>query len=138
MTLKFPENMDECVYFTRREEGKGKSVVWVFREKCPKCKEGLMGKPRDPKTGKPKIRAKEYICPKCGYTIGKKEYEDTLIANIQYTCPECLHSGETQVAFKRKKVQKFDVEKGKKVAIDALVYNCENCKTKLLVTRKMK
>ncbi|PIN81676.1 hypothetical protein COV11_01375 [Candidatus Woesearchaeota archaeon CG10_big_fil_rev_8_21_14_0_10_30_7] len=138
MSLKFPDSMDECAYFTRRANENSKSVVWVFKEKCPECKKGLMGKPRDPKTGKPKIRAKEYTCPECNHTVEKEEYEDTLTANIQYTCPECKHEGETQVSFKRKKVSRFNEEKGKKESVDAVAYECEKCKTKLLVTKKMK
>jgi ssDNA-binding Zn-finger/Zn-ribbon topoisomerase 1 len=102
--LKQPESMEECVYFTRRAVGEGKIMCWVFREKCPKCQEGLMGKPKD-EAGKVKIIAKEYVCPKCGHSVEKKEYEETLTANIQYSCPECKHSGEVQIPFKRKNIQ---------------------------------
>ncbi|MBD3303717.1 hypothetical protein GF343_01105, partial [Candidatus Woesearchaeota archaeon] len=84
MVLRLPDSMEECVYFTRRNIDKGKVVAWVFKEKCPKCGKALMGKPKDEKTGKVKIRAKEYVCPECGYTAEKGEYEDTLTVNIQY------------------------------------------------------
>ena len=47
--MKEPESMEECVYFTRRDNEKGKIKVWVFREKCPNCNDELMGKPKDPK-----------------------------------------------------------------------------------------
>ena len=60
MALREPVSMDECVYFTNRNIGKGKIRAWVFRENCPKCNKGLMGKPRDSKTGKAKIRTEEY------------------------------------------------------------------------------
>ena len=31
--------MDECVYFTMRTDKSGnKTKTWVFKEKCPKCK----------------------------------------------------------------------------------------------------
>ena len=128
MTLKKPKSMEECTYYTKRTIDKGNVTAWVFKGKCEKCGKGLMGKPKDPKTGKPKIKAKEYICEKCGYTIPKKEYEETLIANIEYTCPHCSHTGEKQIPFKRKKIK----------GIDALVFECDNCGKKILITKKMK
>jgi predicted RNA-binding Zn-ribbon protein involved in translation (DUF1610 family) len=134
MALKFPESMDECVYFTRRL--KPAVVAWVFRGPCPKCKKALMGKPKGA-DGKVKIRAKEYVCPACSFTVGKQEHEDTLIANIQYTC-KCGFSGEHQMPFKRKKVKLFDEEEGKEVSADALIFNCKKCNEKLAVTKKMK
>lgn len=135
MALKMPESMDECVYFTRRI--KPQIVAWVFREQCPKCKKALMGKPTDA-SGKIKIRAKEYVCPACKYTMEKGEYEDTLTANIQYTCPKCNTTGELQIPFKRKKVKIFDAEEGKEVTADALAFNCKKCNEKIAVTKKMK
>ncbi len=135
MALKMPESMDECVYFTRRS--KPQVVAWVFREKCPKCKKALMGKPKDA-SGKVKIRAKEYVCPECGHAIEKSAYEDTLTASIQYTCPKCGFSGEHQMPFKRKKIRIFDEEEGKEVMADALVFNCQKCNEKIAVTKKMK
>ena len=77
MSLQQPKSMDECIYFTNRTLDKGKIKAWVFKGKCPKCGKGLIGKPKDPKTGKPKIRATEYVCPECGYTVEKQKYEDT-------------------------------------------------------------
>lgn len=136
MSLKFPESMEECVYFTRRSVDKGKIVAWVFREECPKCKKALMGKPVE--KGKVKTRATEYVCPSCGHSIPKLEYEDSLTCNIQYTCGKCSYEGEIQVPFKRKKVQLMDEETGKKKAVDAVVFNCEKCEERILVTKKMK
>ncbi|MEM4242563.1 MAG: hypothetical protein QXM31_01550 [Candidatus Woesearchaeota archaeon] len=135
MALRMPESMDECVYFTRRS--KPQVVAWVFREKCPKCKKALMGKPKDA-SGKVKIRAKEYVCPECNYTMEKGAYEDTLTANIQFTCPKCGFSGEHQMPFKRKKIKIFDEEEGKEIMADALVFNCPKCGEKIAVTKKMK
>lgn len=135
--MREPKSMDECVYFTRRNDKRGKVKCWVFKEKCSKCGKALMGKPRDSKTGRPKIRATEYVCPSCGSTIEKKEYEDTLTANIQYEC-SCGHKGELQIPFKWKKVSIFDENKGKKVSVDALSFHCESCDKKLYVTKKMK
>ncbi|NQU99013.1 hypothetical protein HQ533_06135 [Candidatus Woesearchaeota archaeon] len=128
MALKFPESMDECVYFTRRTIDNGKAMAWVFKEECPKCHKALMGKPKDEKTGKAKIRAKEYVCPACNHTVEKIEYEETLTCNIQYTCPECMKPGEIQVPFIRKSI------KGAK----AVIFNCEKCDAKIAVTKKMK
>ena len=127
MALKQPESMEELVYFTKRNIGEGFVKAWVFREKCPKCGKGLMGKPKD-KTGKVKVRATYYECPECKYTIPKKEYEESLTVNISYICPNCKYEGETQIPFKRKKIK----------GVDALVFHCEKCKEKILITKKMK
>lgn len=138
MALQFPNSIDECIYFSRRTLGeKGQAVAWVFREKCPKCKKGTMGKPRDAK-GKVKIRATEYECPECRFSMKKEEYEDTLTANIQYTCQYCGHSGEHQMSFRRKKIKIFDEEEHKKKSADALKFQCAKCGKDILITKKMK
>ena len=128
MVLKQPNSADECVYFTRRVFGDGKLVAWVFKNPCPKCGKSLMGKPVDKKTGKVSIRAKEYVCAACGNKAEKQAYEDTLTANISYTCPSCKNSGELQIPFKRKKVQ----------GVDTLRFSCQKCKANIDVTKKMK
>ena len=128
MALKYPESMEECVYFTRRADGAGKTMCWVFKEQCPKCKKAMMGKPVDEKTGGVKIRAKEYKCPNCGHTEEKVAYEEKLTANIAYTCPKCKHVGEIQIPYKRKTVE----------GVKALVFNCQKCSEKILITKKMK
>jgi predicted RNA-binding Zn-ribbon protein involved in translation (DUF1610 family) len=128
MALKEPESVDECVYFTRRKlEGDGQVVAWVFKGKCPACKQALMGKPTDPSTGSIKIRAKEYVCPKCGHMMTKDEYEPTLTCNIQYTCPNCSHKGEKQTPYQRKSFQ----------GTKAIVFDCDACGTKIPITKKM-
>jgi hypothetical protein len=138
MALRQPQSMDECVYFTNRADKQGNKIkCWVFRELCPQCKEGLMGKPRDPKTGKPKIRAEEYACQKCQFTMEKEAYEDTLTANIEYVC-SCSNNGEIQASFKRKKVQRVDEESQKKVTVDAIRFQCQKCGKNIDVTKKMK
>ncbi|MDD5177761.1 MAG: hypothetical protein PHT54_00540 [Candidatus Nanoarchaeia archaeon] len=138
--LKEPESMDECVYFTNRtlEDGKGSIKCWVLRNKCPKCGKGIMAKPRDPKTGNFKIRAEEYVCPKCKYTVNKDEYAESLIASIKYVCPKCSYSGEIEVPFKRKSVSRLNEETGKRESVKALPFECAKCKNKMLVTQKMK
>lgn len=128
MALELPDNMDELVYMTRRVFEKGRAIAWVDREICPKCKKGLMGKPKDPKTGRPKIRATEYICPECNHTIPKAEYESTLTANIIYTCPHCEKDGEASVPFKRKNIQ----------GVPTLRVVCDHCGGNIDITKKMK
>ena len=127
MSLKLPESMDELVYWTSRNIGKGNVKAWVYREKCPECGKAMMGKPRDEK-GKVKIRAKYYECPECKYKVDKQEYEDTLTANIIYTCPHCSHKGELQIPFKRKNYH----------GVPALVFVCQQCNEKIPITKKMK
>lgn len=127
MPLKQPESMQECVYFTRRSIGNGKVMAWVSKQECPKCKKAMMGKPKDEK-GKVKIRAKEYVCPECGHTVEKKEYEESLTVDIIYTCPHCGFSGEIQIPFKRKNVQ----------GAQTLRFQCEKCNGDIDITKKMK
>lgn len=128
MALREPTSADECVYVTNRFVGEDGSVFcWVFKEKCKKCGKGMMGKPRDA-SGKVKIRAKEYVCPECGYNVEKQSYEDGLTASVKYTCPKCKHSGEMEMPFKRKKVE----------GVSSLVFDCQKCKEKIYVTKKMK
>src|SRR3989338_522541 len=127
MALKQSQSAEECVYFTNRTIDNGKARVWVFKKECPKCHKAVMGKPRD-KTGKVMIRAKEYVCPNCGYKEDKKTYEESLTANIEYKCPHCGYEGEIQVPFKRKKVE----------GVDTLQFLCQNCSGKINVTKKIK
>ena len=130
MLEKKPESdqdMDRLLYFTKRKSDNGSVFAYVYRQKCPKCGKSLMGKPRD-EEGNVKIRAKEYVCPSCGNSIEKKEYEESLKANIDYVCPKCRHHGEIQIPYKRKKVK----------GVDALKFNCEKCGQEILVTKKMK
>lgn len=129
MPLKQPESMDECVYFTQRslDGEKGSVKVWVFKAACPKCKKAIMGKPRG-KNGKVQVRAKEYVCPSCSYTVEKQAYEESLTANAEYTCPACGSSGEAQAPFKRKNIE----------GIPTLRFQCSKCKANIDVTKKLK
>ncbi|MBI4150917.1 hypothetical protein HY492_02215 [Candidatus Woesearchaeota archaeon] len=126
MPLKFPESTEDCIYFTRRASDGLRIMCWVFKATCPKCKKALMGKPVE--GGKVKIRAKEYICPSCGHSEEKVAHEEKLTANVQYTCGKCAHAGEIQIPFKRKSVD----------GTKALVFNCQKCSDKILITKKMK
>ncbi len=125
--LKKPESMDECVYFTQRDIGKGEATVWVQRQKCPKCGKALMGKPRDSR-GKVKTRAGEYVCPSCKYAVEKQAYEDSLTASAEYKCPSCGSEGEAQIPFKRKNIE----------GIPTLRFQCSKCKNNIDITKKMK
>jgi DNA-directed RNA polymerase subunit M/transcription elongation factor TFIIS len=123
------KSMEECVYFTNRNIGEkfnGNVRCWVFRQQCPKCKKAFMGKPVV--DGKAKIRALEYVCPNCKYTVEKQAYEDTLIANVDYTCPACQFHGGMVLPFKRKKVE----------GVLTLRFPCEKCGGPIDVTKKMK
>jgi hypothetical protein len=129
MAYDIPDSMDELVYFTRRNiaETRGLVIAWAPKQQCAKCKKALMGKPLDPKTKRPQIRAKEYICPSCGHTEEKAEHEAKLSTMIIYECPFCSTHGEVTVPFARKSFY------GKK----AIVFQCAKCKEKLGVTKKL-
>jgi len=123
------KSMEECVYFTNRAIGEkfnGSVRCWVFRQQCPKCKKAFMGKPVV--DGKAKIRALEYVCPACKYTVEKQAYEDTLIANVDYVCPACQFHGGKVLPFIRKKVER----------VLTLRFPCEKCAGPIDVTKKMK
>ena len=120
--------MDECVYFTRRTVGTGKVMAWVFRGDCPKCKQSLMQKPTDEKTGSVKIRAKEYVCPKCKHVEEAKSFEETLTLNAQYLCPHCKKSGESTGLYKRKSYQ----------GVKEFVVECNDCHQMIPITKKLK
>ncbi len=128
MSLKEPESMDELVYFSNRSIGEGKARMWVERQKCIKCKKALMGKPKGDNPGSIKIRAKEYVCPACNYTVPSNEYEETLIASIIYTCPSCKFDGEKQTPYKRKSI----------MGVQTLRIQCEKCNANIDITKKMK
>lgn len=127
MALKIPDSANKCLYFTNRTlDPDGKAIAWVEKELCPKCKKAKMGKPVE--KGKVKIRAKEYVCPECGYTEEKKEYEGSCELKIIYTCPFCQHEGDATVPYIRKKFE----------GVDAFVFECESCQKKIAITKKMK
>src|SRR3989338_2314471 len=127
MSLKEPESMEELVYFSNRSIGEGKAKVWIERQQCPKCEKALMGKPKGD-DGSIKIRAKEYVCPACNYTVEKQEYEDGLTASIIYTCPNCRFEGEKQISYKRKSID----------GVQTLRFQCDKCNVYIDITKKMK
>ncbi len=122
MTLRIPESMEECLYFTNR----GDILAWVYRKFCPKCKKAKMGKPVE--KGEVRIRAKEYQCPACGYTEQKEEHEASLILEATYTCPECGKEGESTGEYKRKNYK----------GVPSYIVECQHCKVKIALTKKLK
>lgn len=128
MAFELPNSMDECLYFTRRTlDNDGKITAWVEKKICPECKKVKMGKPLDKKTGRPKIRAKEYVCPGCGFQEEKQEHEDSCEAKIIYTCPHCKNEGEVVVPYKRKSFE----------GVKAIIFECQKCGKKIGITKKM-
>lgn len=121
-----PNSMDECVYFTRRDDEIAKIVAWAKKVPCLKCKKGMMGKPVE--KGKVKIRATEYVCPECGHTEEKKEHEKQLTVEVIYTCKACGHSGDATTEYKRKAWN----------GVPSFVFVCDGCKAKIGITKKMK
>ena len=129
MAFTQPTSMDQCLYFTNRTlENGGKAKAWAFKKDCPKCKKAKMGKPINEKTGRPKIRATEYICPECEYTEEKAEHESTLFVQVAYTCPHCKKQGESETPMKRKTY----------LGVPSYVVLCEHCGEKIAITKKMK
>ncbi len=124
--MKEPKSMEECLYYTNRTIGNGSVRAWVFRKDCPKCK-APMGLPMKA-TGKPDKKSPFFVCADCGYREEKKEHEESLHLDIVYTCPECGHSAETSIPYKRKKFQ----------GVDAYVFECGKCKAKIPITKKLK
>ena len=127
--MTMPDSTDECFYFTNRTlENDGTVIAWARKPLCPECKKVIMGKPVDPKTGKVKIRAKEYVCPGCNYTVDKAEMDPTLTLEAEYKCPACGNEGEASCPYQRKKFK----------GVDAYIIQCEKCEEKIGITKKMK
>ena len=127
MTLKIPESMNECLYFTNRSNDNGKIMAWVLRKDCPKCKKAKMGKPIK-KNGKVDKKADYYECPACKYQESEDQIGKGLHLSIIYTCPKCNNQGETTTEYQRKPYQ----------GVKAYVFNCQKCNEKLGITQKLK
>jgi len=130
MALRIPESMEECLYFTNRSLGEdGQAMAWVYRKDCPECKKAKMGKPVDPKTGKSKIRSKEYVCPSCSYTEEKSEHENSLFIEVKYSgCLSCGKDGEATGPYVRKNFK----------GVKSYIVECEHCGEKIPITKKLK
>ncbi len=77
---------------------------------------------------KPSRRAKEYVCPECGYEEPVDEHEKKVVVQVKYECPYCGHEGEAETEYKRRSWY------GKK----AYVWKCDGCGERLGLTKKMK
>jgi len=129
MALELPKSMGEVVYFTNRTlENNGKIKAWAKKIDCPECGKAKMGKPINPKTGRPKIRSTEFVCPECGYTEDKATHEAKLQIEAIYTCPHCNKEGESTAPYKRKSFQ----------GVQSYIVLCEHCGEKIPLTKKMK
>jgi len=122
VTIKIPKSMDECLYFTNRDN----VLAWVYRKTCPKCKKVKMGKPVE--KGKVKTKADYYECPSCKYQENKAEHEASVKLEVQYTCPKCKKKGESTGEYKRKVYQ----------TISSYLVECQHCGEKIPLTKKLK
>ena len=123
-----PESMDTLIYFTNRAVDSGQVRAWVYKGMCPTCQKGKMEKPKNEKTGRPKIRATHYLCNACGHEEEKDQYEETLDIEIVYTCPACKHEGDITVPYKRRTFN----------GVKAVVFQCQQCNEKIPISKKMK
>lgn len=127
MTLKVPESMDECLYFTNRTVDNGRITAWAVKKECPKCGKGTMGKPIK-KNGKIDKKADYYECPSCKYTENEEKIAEGMNLNVIYKCPKCSFDGETTTEYKRKPY----------CGVKAYVFTCQKCGEKLGITQKLK
>ena len=127
MELKKPSSAEECVYFTNRTIGSGRAMAWVFRKTCPKCRKGIMGKPKK-KNGKIDKKADHYVCYECGYTESNEQVENSLIINVEYKCTYCGNEGETTTEYKRKSFE----------GVQSYVFECQKCHKNIGLTKKLK
>lgn len=129
MAFITPKSTNEVIYFTNRTlENNGKIKAWAYKITCPECGKAKMGKPINPKTGRPKIRSTEYTCPECGFTEDKATHESKLTIQAIYTCPECGKEGEGETPYKRKSY----------LGVPSYIILCEHCNAKIALTKKMK
>jgi predicted nucleic acid-binding Zn ribbon protein len=119
--------MEECLYFTNRTIDSGRVIAWAYRKECPKCRKGLMRKPKK-KDGKVDKNEEYYVCDSCGEQESSQDLENSLVLNIEYKCPHCGNEGETTTEYKRKSF----------MGVKAFVFNCQKCGEKIGVTQKMK
>ena len=126
MTLKKPNSMEECLYFTNRSIGSGRATAWVFRKECPKCK-GIMGKPMK-KGGKVDKKAEHYVCYSCSHVESNEQVENSLMINVEYKCPHCGNEGGTTTEYKRRSFE----------SVPSFVFECQQCHNKIGLTKKLK
>ena len=122
MGLQLPESLADCLYFTNR----GYVIAWVYRQECPKCHQGKIGKPIV--KGKVQSKAKEYVCPSCGYREDTATHEASVKLEASYTCPACHQKGESVGEYKRKKLK----------GIPSYIVACQHCGEKMPLTKKLR
>ena len=118
--------MDDCIYFTNRTFENGRTVAWVFKKECAKCKGGLMIKPI--KKGKPDKKSPFYVCTKCNNQEENSRVEGDLTLNVEYTCPHCQHEAESASEYKRKIFE----------GVPSYVFECEGWGKSIGITKKLK
>ena len=127
MSLKSPDSMEECLYFTNRSIGEGYATAWAYRKECPKCKKGRLGKPIK-KNGKADKKAAYYECKECKYQESNEQVENSVKLEVQYKCPYCSYEGEAASEYKRKFFE----------GVPSYVFECGKCRKKIGLTKKMK
>ena len=127
MTIEKPNSVEECLYFTNRTIGSGRAIAWVFRKECPKCHKGRMGKPFK-KGNKIDKKADYYVCYACGYKESNEQFENNLVLNVEYKCPDCGNESITTTEYKRKSFE----------GVPSYVFECEKCNKKIGLTKKLK
>ena len=86
-----------------------------------------MGKPLK-KGGKIDKKADYYVCYSCGYQEGKEQFENSLMVNVEYKCPDCSFEGETTSEYKRKTFE----------GVPSYVFECQKCHKKIGLAKKLK
>ncbi|MEK6876701.1 MAG: hypothetical protein AABX63_04765 [Nanoarchaeota archaeon] len=127
MSLKSPDSMEECLYFTNRSIGEGFATAWAYRPDCPKCKKPTMGKPIK-KNGKVDKKADYFECQVCKHKMSNDEADSLAKLEVQYKCPHCSNEGETTTEYKRKTFE----------GVPSFVFECGKCAKKIGITKKMK
>ncbi len=122
MPLQPPESLADCLYFTNR----GYVMAWAYRRECPKCHEARMGKPIV--RGKVQTKAKEYVCPACGYREDAAIHEAGVRLEASYTCPTCNQKGESTGEYRRKKFK----------GLSSYIVTCQHCGEKMPLTKKLR
>lgn len=121
MALTEPKSMDDLFYFTNRTlENGGWVKAWVYKPDAPSGK-GKLQKPKNEKTGRPKIRATVYVDEE-GTEYPRAEIDPTLTVEIKYKSPYTGKEGEATCPFKRKTFQGvpafvFEDQEGNKIGI---------------------
>jgi len=119
MVFKKPTDVTELVYHTQRplsrkgeKDESGFCHMWVFK---PDCECGG-------KMSKPKRKAKEFVCDKCGKEVLVDDIQ--LVAMAEYDCPYCHGHSEFEQDWVRNKSgdKKFK-------------FKCAKCDKQLEVTK---